>query len=179
LFSPARGFNVYYRVRMAEGAGAMIRLPMPAYFKYTEGKLLAEVATMRYISGNTTIPIPFALHHGMAEESPGGLGPFIIMEWIENAGDLVDITNKPGLTADDVPMLDPEINEEKLERVYYQMADILLQLSRCELPAIGSLNCPNGDDENDPEVLARPLSINISQLANFARVPHVQLPPQA
>jgi hypothetical protein len=93
--------------------------------------------------------IPFALHHGMTEESPVGLGPFIMMEWIENAGDLVGITNKPGLTADDVPMLDPDIDEEKLERVYCQMADILLQLSPCELPAIGSLNFPNGDDEND------------------------------
>jgi aminoglycoside phosphotransferase (APT) family kinase protein len=123
---------------------------MPAYFKYAEEKLLAEVATMRYISENTTIPIPFALHHGMTEESPGGLGPFIIMEWVENAGDLVDITNKPGLTADDVPMLEPNVNEEKLERVYSQLADILLQLSRCELPAIGSLNFPNGDDENNP-----------------------------
>jgi hypothetical protein len=178
LCAPQRGgFNVYYRHRLAEGAGAMIRFPMPAYFQYTEEKLLAEVATMRYISDHTAIPIPFILHYGMKEESPGELGPFIIMEWVENAGDLVDITNKPGLTNQDVPMLDPNIDEGKLERVYGQMAGILLELSRCEFSSIGSLNFPNGDDDLDPEVLTRPLSINISQLANFARVPHFQLPP--
>lgn len=178
LCSPQRGgFNVYYRLRMAEGAGAMIRFPMPAYFQYAEEKLLAEVATMRYISENTTIPVPFTLHYGMKEESPGGLGPFIIMEWVENAGDLVDITNKPGLAFEDPPILDPAINEEILERVYRQMADILLQLSQCKFPAIGSLNFPNNDGENDAKVMARPLSINISQLANFARVPYFQLPP--
>jgi hypothetical protein len=48
LCSPQRGgFNVYYRLRMADSAGVMIRFPMPAYFKYAEEKLLAEVATMR------------------------------------------------------------------------------------------------------------------------------------
>jgi hypothetical protein len=58
----------------------MIRFLQPVYFEYAEEKLLAEVAAMRYISENTTIPIPFVLHYGMKEESPGGLGPFIMME---------------------------------------------------------------------------------------------------
>ncbi|KAK4242782.1 hypothetical protein C8A03DRAFT_39941 [Achaetomium macrosporum] len=160
-----------------EGPGALIRFPMPAYFQYAEERLMAEVAAMRYISENTTIPIPFPIHYGMKQESPGGLGPFIIMDWVENAGDLVDVVNKPGLTIADVPMLDPNIDEEKLERVYYEMADIVLQLSLCEFPALGPLNFLGGDDLNDPEVLTRPLSINISQLANFARVPHFHLPP--
>lgn len=80
ICAPQEGaFNVYYRIRFADGPGAMIRFPIPAYFKYAEEKLLAEVAVMRYISDNTSIPMPFVLHHGMEEESPGGLGPFIIM----------------------------------------------------------------------------------------------------
>ncbi|KAG9253896.1 phosphotransferase family protein [Emericellopsis atlantica] len=160
ICSPQRGgFNVYYRIRFAEGAGAMIRFPMPAYFQYADEKLVAEVAAMHYISDNTTIPIPFVLHHGMKEESPGGLGPFMIMEWVENLGP---------------PILDPDINEEKLEQMYSQMADILLQLSRCNFTAIGSLGFR--DEEDRPEVATRPLSLNVSQLANFARVPHFQLP---
>ena len=175
ICSPQRGaFNVYYRIRFAEGAGAMIRFPMPAYFQYANEKLLAEVATMRYISDNTTIPLPFVLHHGMKEESPGGLGPFMIMEWVDNAGDVVDVLNKPGLELEDTPVLDPDINEEKLEQMYSQMADILLQLSRCNFASIGSLGFRT--EEDGPEVATRPLSLNVSQLANFARVPHFQLP---
>ncbi|KJZ76304.1 hypothetical protein HIM_04386 [Hirsutella minnesotensis 3608] len=178
LCAPQKGaFNVYYRVRFAEGPGAMIRFPIPAYFQYTEEKLLGEVAAMRYIGSHTTIPIPFLLHHGMPEESPGHLGPFTIMEWVENAGDLVDVVNTPGLTLQDPPVLDPDIDEAKLEYAYSQMADVLLQLSQCKHPIIGSLGFPDDDDQNDPEVLKRPLSLNIAQLANFARVPHFELPP--
>lgn len=175
ICAPQRGaFNVYYRIRFAAGAGAMIRFPIPSYFKYAEEKLLAEIAVMRYISDNTTIPLPFVLHYGMKEESPGGLGPFIIMEWVENAGDVVDVLNTPGLRYEDPPVLDPHIDEEKLEHMCSQMADILLQLCKCNFTAIGSLGFR--DEEDDPEVTTRPLSLNIAQLANFGRVPHFELP---
>ncbi|KAK7433168.1 hypothetical protein QQZ08_000099 [Neonectria magnoliae] len=127
---------------------------MPAYFKYTEEKLLAEVAAMRCISDNTTIPLPFILHYGMKEESPGGLGSFIIMEWVENA--------------------DPDIDEEKLRYTYNQMANVLLQLSKCKLAAIGSLGFQ--DDEDNPKITKLPLSLNIARLVNFARVPQFELP---
>jgi hypothetical protein len=139
---------------------------MPAYFQYAEEKLRAEVATMRYINDNTTIPMPFVLHYGTREESTGEVGPFIIMEWIENAGDVNDAVNTPGLTLEDPPILDPNVDEGKLERVYLQVSDILLQLSRCRFPPIGSLGLPDDDDEKDPEVRTRPLSLNVAQLAN-------------
>jgi hypothetical protein len=177
LCAPQRGgFNVYYRVRTARGSGALIRFPQPAYFRDAEEKILAEVATMRYISKNTTIPIPLVFHHGSREESPGGLGPFIILGWVENNGDLVDVMNTPGLTLEDTPLFNMNIDEAKLEHLYLQVADILLQLSQCEFPAIGSLGLSNASQADKPEVQTRPLSINISQLANFARVPHFTLP---
>lgn len=37
----------------------------------------------------------------MADHSPTGLGPFIIMKYIENFSDLVDALNTPGLPDDD------------------------------------------------------------------------------
>lgn len=40
---------------------------------------------------------------------------------------------------DDRPILDPSINIDKLEMLYGQMADILIQLSRLSLPRVGSL----------------------------------------
>ena len=98
------------------------------------------------------------------------------MEWIDNNGDMVDVVNTPGLTLKDRPALDPNIDETKLGRAYGQMADVLLQLSLCRLPSMGCLGFRDGDDENDPEVLQRPFSLNIAQLGNFARIPHSQLP---
>src|SRR4051812_10347369 len=98
-------------------------------------------------------PRAFRAPHRMREESPGRLGPFVIMVWVENSGDLVDILNKPGLSNKDVPMLDPNIDEQKLEQAYSQMAGIVLQLALCELPVNGSLNFPDRNDENDPAML--------------------------
>ncbi|KAK7413351.1 hypothetical protein QQX98_007795 [Neonectria punicea] len=54
------------------------------------------------------------------------------------------------------------------------MVDVLLQLSKFKLAAIGSLGFQ--DDEDDPEITKRPLSLNIAQLGNFGRVPYFELP---
>lgn len=176
LCSPQKGaFNVQYRLRYATGSDAMIRFPIPAHFDYAREKLLAEVAVMRHVSDHTTVPLPFILHHGMKSESPGELGPFIIMEWVENAGDVVDVLNTPGLSYQDPPALNPSIVEDKLRHMYGQMADILLQLCQKGFNAIGSLGFPS--DEDDPTVMTRPLSMNLAQLANLARVPLSFLPP--
>ncbi|KAL7919503.1 phosphotransferase family protein [Trichoderma austrokoningii] len=176
-YAPQKGsFNVYYRVRFHMDE-AMIRFPIPAYFKDAEEKLTAEFAAMRYMSKHATIPLPFVYHHGTKEESPRELGPFLVMEWVENSGDCVDVVNTPGLAVEDVPVLDPNVDEHKLEDLYGQLADVLLQLSKCKFPLIGSLGFRDGQDDSEPEVLQRPLSLNLSQMANLARVPHFELPP--
>ncbi|KAF4258788.1 hypothetical protein KXV27_003297 [Aspergillus fumigatus] len=83
--------------------------------------------------------VPFVLHWGTKEESPLGLGPLIIMEYIDHVMDLSDVLNTPGVAIKDCPILDPNIDEAKLELLYGQFADILLQLSTLRLPRIGSL----------------------------------------
>ncbi|POR35768.1 Uncharacterized protein TPAR_04047 [Tolypocladium paradoxum] len=173
---PRRGaFNVLYRVVFAAGPGSIIRFPIPAYFQYAEEKLRAEVAVMRYISDHTSIPIPPVIRSGTKDESPGGLGPFLIMEWVDNECDMADVLNTPGLEDNKAPVLDPNIDEHKLLFMYSQMADILLQISRCEFAAIGSLGIAD-ENGHPPKVTTRPLSLNVSQLANFSRVPHYELP---
>ncbi|KAL1863848.1 hypothetical protein VTK73DRAFT_6348 [Phialemonium thermophilum] len=177
---PQKGaFNVYYRVHFSHGPKALIRFPIPAYFQYREEKLMGEVAVMRYVADKTSVPVPLVLYHGSAEESPGGLGPFVIMEWVENEGDLADVLNTPGLAYSDPPVLNPQIDPEILDEVYSQLADILLQLYACDLEAIGSLDFLDGDVTRDPVVCRRPLSLNLSQLVNFARVPDFELPSRS
>lgn len=59
-------------------------------------KIQREVSVMRFLVDKTNIHIPLVLHSGTVEENPDGLGPFIIMEFVEHECDLVDALNTPG-----------------------------------------------------------------------------------
>ncbi|KAH1451595.1 hypothetical protein LV164_003357 [Aspergillus fumigatus] len=117
--------------------------------------------------------VPFVLHWGTKEESPLGLGPLIIMEYIDHVMDLSDVLNTPGVAIKDCPILDPNIDEAKLELLYGQFADILLQLSTLRLPRIGSLA---QIDDFTWEVARRPLSYNANELARLGTLPRSRLP---
>lgn len=78
------------------------------------------------------------------------------MEYIEHAMDMGAALNTPGLAIGDRPILDPNIDIDKLEILYGQLADILLQMSRLSLPRIGSLTQV---DDLTWEVMDGPLSI--------------------
>ncbi|KAM4065466.1 phosphotransferase enzyme family protein [Hirsutella rhossiliensis] len=182
-FFPPRmgGFNFHYRIQYSDDSSVIIRFPLPGYFQMAEEKLLAEVAAMRYIAHHTTIPVPFILHFGKADESPGKLGPFLIMEYIENSGDIIDVLRAPEYAPGEKPVLDPGIDEAKLEHMYSQIADIMLQLSKCNFSQIGCLRMRNGDDEDggggdEPAITCRPLSFNMAQLGEIGGVPYFELP---
>jgi hypothetical protein len=102
------------------------------------------------------------------------------MEYIENSGDLLDVLHSPDRPLTEGALLNPEIAEEKLEYLYGQIADIMIQLSLCEFPRIGSLGYKDGEDNDsdpgDPDVICRPLSFNITQLGEVGGVPYFDLP---
>ncbi|KAG8408730.1 hypothetical protein J3458_019747 [Metarhizium acridum] len=138
-----------------------------------EEKIQNEVATIRYIQDHTAIPVPFILHWGTREESPLGIGPFIIMDYINHAMNMTAALNTPGLTSDIPPVPDPNIDEAKLEMLYRQVANILLQLSKLELPLIGALE---ETDEWSWEVTWRPLSMPMNELVRTGTFPRAKLP---
>ncbi|KAH8810780.1 phosphotransferase family protein [Xylogone sp. PMI_703] len=140
-----------------------------------EEKVRKEVAVMRFIAEKTSIPVPFIFYYGMAEESPAGMGPFIIMEYIKNARNGTRVLNTPGLTREDRPVLDPNISMEKLESIYSQMAGILLQLSQLSFDQIGSI-----EEVNETwEITDRPLTFNMNELVQMANFPPQHLPSTA
>lgn len=80
LCDPKAGdFNVIFRMKFADGGSAVIRFSKPGATTFPEEKIRNEVATIRYIRDHTSTPGPFILLRGTKEESPLGLGPFIIM----------------------------------------------------------------------------------------------------
>jgi hypothetical protein len=94
LCDPKAGaFNVSFRMKFEDGGSAIIRFPKPGATMFPEEKVRNEVDIIRYIRQHTTIPVPFVLHWGIKEENPLGLGPFIIMEYIDHVMDLSDVLN--------------------------------------------------------------------------------------
>ncbi|GLB05392.1 hypothetical protein AtubIFM57258_000673 [Aspergillus tubingensis] len=179
LFAPQRGsFNAWLRLLFQDGGSAVIRFPCPGASMFPEEKVQREVAVMQFLEYFTSLPIPHILHHGMTEESPKGLGPFIIMEHISNEGDFIDALNVPGRSRDERPMLDPNVSQERLEWVYGQMADIMLQVSRHSFAEIGCICKANEDDEFDDNwvVKHRPLTFNMNELVQLGGVSPELLP---
>jgi len=130
---------------------------------------------MRYIAAKTTIPVPKIYHFGTAAENPTGLGAFIIMDYIEHARTISDALNDPTLKPDESHVLDPNISEQKLEFLYRQMANIVLQLSTLTFLRIGSLA---QDEDGQFSVSRRPLIQNMNSLLEFAGVTPTLLPSQ-
>ncbi|KAK2597439.1 hypothetical protein QQS21_005987 [Conoideocrella luteorostrata] len=176
LHSPIRGgYNVVYRLEYSDGTSAALRIPCKVSVKFPEEKVKYEVATMRYIAANTTIPVPKIYHYGTAAENPTGLGPFIIMDYIEHDRTMSEALNDPLLKAEESHVLDANISEQKLKFLYRQMANIILQLSTLSFSHIGSL-VQNKDETFS--VSGRPLIQNMNSLVEFASVTPSLLPSQ-
>lgn len=129
---------------------------------------------MRYIAANTTIPVPHVYHYGTAAENPTGLGSFIIMDYIEHHQNMSRELLDPQRAADKRPVLDPDISEKKLEFLYSQMANILLQLFSLKFPRIGSLVEEEGG--HSVSIKGRPLIANMSDIVVHTNAPASILP---
>lgn len=130
---------------------------------------------MRYIAANTTIPVAKVYHYGTAAENPTGLGPFIIMDYTEHERTMSEALNDPLLNSRESHVLDPDVSTEKLEVLYRQMANILLQLSRLTFDRIGSLV---QDEHGKFHVSGRPLTMNMNSILEFTEAPPSLLPNQ-
>ncbi|EED22752.1 hypothetical protein TSTA_062390 [Talaromyces stipitatus ATCC 10500] len=179
LFAPKRGaFNTWIRMKFKDGGSAVIRFPCPGASVFPEEKVKREIAVMRFLEHFTNIRVPHILHSGMTAESPCGLGPFIIMEYIDHDYDFIDALNIPGRSRQERPILNPDISSERLELVYRQMADILLQLSSHCFSEIGCISKANEDDEFDDKwvVKHRPLTFDMNELVQLGGFPAKLLP---
>lgn len=85
---------------------------------------------------------------------PLGSGPFIIMEYISHEMNLRKALNIPEIGTEGHPRFDPNVDIDKLEILYEQFADVLLELNEISLPRIGSLE---QTDNSTYEVTRRPL----------------------
>ncbi|KAJ5638844.1 hypothetical protein N7528_001234 [Penicillium herquei] len=134
-------YNILLRLKYQNGS-TVIRLSQPGAVFFPEEKVVNEVAVMRFIADQTSIPVPFVHQSGTKEESPLGLSPFIIMDYVEHETKMYAALNTPGCPIEERGALDPNINETSLEMLYGQLAGVTrrpLTMSMNELVRVGGL----------------------------------------
>lgn len=103
---------------------------------YADKKLTMEVEAVSLIRERTSIPVSDIIAWGLADSNPLGLGPFILIEFIEGAClGKIFVDGEARLLKEDIP-------ESDIEFVYRQMANIMLQLFDIDFDRIGSLPTP-------------------------------------
>ncbi|OQE06140.1 hypothetical protein PENVUL_c019G09050 [Penicillium vulpinum] len=166
-------FNITFWMTYKTGVAAIIRFPLPGAAMFPEEKLRNEVAIMRYIHDETSIPVPSILFSGCKTDSPLELGPFIIMEYIEHDASMYDFLNIPECPIQERGRLNPNIEKDTLQALYGELAGVLLKLSTPSFSQIGSFSQA---DDSTWGVASRPLSINSNELIRLSSLPQSKLP---
>lgn len=131
-------YNLGQKFLFEDGTAGLLRFPqiMGTNPDYADKKLTMEVEAVSLIRERTSIPISDIIAWGLADSNPLGLGPFILIEFIEGAClGKIFVDGEARLLKEDIP-------ESDIEFVYRQMANIMLQLFDIDFDRIGSLPTP-------------------------------------
>jgi hypothetical protein len=133
-------YNAGFRLVFGDSTTWLLRFPRvgKVHDGYADEKVAMEVAIIRLIRKETTIPVPKIEAWGIAAQNPLGLGPFIIMEFIQGTS-LNDLLKDPD---DGTRLLREDLEDDEIETIYRQFASFLLQLFKLEFDHIGNLESP-------------------------------------
>jgi hypothetical protein len=170
------GYNALYRIRL-EGVSpdVIVRLPQRNRAQFPDEKTLGEAATAKYVGQNTQIPVPRIFFYGPSSDENPDVGPFIILQHVENRWTLSDALRNPNDDLNAPHILNPNISESTLQNLYSKWAHCLIQLSQHKFPYIGSL--VEGSD-GSYSVAARPITYNMNNMVQLANIPRAVLPPE-
>ncbi|GAM82969.1 hypothetical protein ANO11243_009550 [Dothideomycetidae sp. 11243] len=113
------GFDWCVRVDFDDGQIWMVRLVQHGPTKDRDDNLRGEVAVMKYLTQNTSIPIPKIHAWGISKDNSLHLGSFIIMDFIPGVA-LSSLWEKG---EGDIRIRD-DVPEEDLRKVYRQMSGL-------------------------------------------------------
>jgi hypothetical protein len=167
-------FNFCLQIMYNDGTpDAIIRFPGPGHTTFRDEKIWNEVQVTKFLQQNTTIPIPRLIAWGPTKDSPHDFGPFMISEFVKGVH-LSDVLRDP---ADAKRLhLNPQIDRELLDGVYFQIADIMLQLYRFNFDHIGAISQTSPTESWS--VARRPLTYSMNELATTAFYPIDKFPTQ-
>ncbi|KAK4237601.1 hypothetical protein C8A03DRAFT_44572 [Achaetomium macrosporum] len=185
VFQPRRrgAFNVCFFVEFESTRERwVVRMPIPAMHPKAvlDEKTEIELATMRYVSAKTTIPIPKVHAYAFSDTGLNGL-PFIIMDYVDGRS-LKDLGFKSGETWGRMIVGGPQTPAAK--RLHQQLADVYVQLRQLEFPRIGALGLPSRDvsalscSPEEITVCNRPLSVDMADQELDGLEPGEVFPPR-
>lgn len=170
------GFNFALKATFADGTKLLLRFPKPGHVSaaHADEKVAVEARVLQLLAEKTSIPVPKVWHWGRAADCPLGLGPFIIMDFVEGVS-LDDVLTIPGQRfgriRDDFP-------EDKIEFIFRQLARILLQLFHLDIDVDCIRNLPL-PEEPGFSVPVRPLTYKVHNILQdggvnvFGGLPHI------
>ncbi|GFG05129.1 hypothetical protein IFM61392_03672 [Aspergillus lentulus] len=131
-------YNLGQKFAFDDGTIWFLRLPRASSIspEYADEKVAMEVEALHLIRENTSIPVPEIYAWGFSEENPLGLGPFMLMSFIDG------VCLKDVLGEDGSRLLKQGIPDADIEYVYRQMARFMLQLFKLDFERVGSLPSP-------------------------------------
>jgi hypothetical protein len=131
-------FNACLKVIFSNGKAFVIRLPMPGKTRdrYLDEKIGAEVTAISIIRQKTDVPVPEVLAWGAASDNPLGLGPYMLVEYVEGLP-LQGVLLNPG-----IDIMKADINKTFLRGMFRRMIEVQLELYSVDLNFIGSLDLP-------------------------------------
>lgn len=149
-------FNTGIKIVFNDNSAWMVRFPRVGKVcdEYADEKVAMEVAALQLIRNKTTIPVPEVRAWGATASNLLGLGPFIMMDFI-NGVSLSDILKDPKAEQPS-RLIREDIDDNDIEVIYRQFANFLLQLFMVNFDQIGSLPIPN--TESQTRTSNRPLT---------------------
>lgn len=131
-------YNLCQRFILEDGTTILLRLPRASSVssQHADEKVAMEVEALNLVRTMTDIPVPQVYAWGLSENNVLGLGPFMLMEFIDG------VPLKELFTEGGSAVLKEDIPGHDVEYVYRQMANFILQLFKIDLPRLGSLPTP-------------------------------------
>ncbi|RDW67225.1 phosphotransferase family protein [Aspergillus mulundensis] len=135
-------FNAGMKMVFSDSTAWMVRFPRAGMVcdNCADEKVAMEVTALNLIHDRTTIPVPKVQAWGSAATNPLGLGPFIMMDFIDGVS-LSDILRDPNAERPS-RVVREDISNSDIEYIYRQLANFLLQLFMLDFDQIGSLPSP-------------------------------------
>lgn len=141
-------FNAGMKMVFSDGIAWMVRFPRVGKVcdNYADEKVAMEVTALSLIRNRTTIPVPKVQAWGPAASNLLGLGPFIMMDFI-NGVSLSDLLKDSSAERPSRVMRE-DISDNDIEVIYRQIANFLLQLFKLDFDRVGSLPWPQSDTQS-------------------------------
>lgn len=133
------GYNLSQKLTFTNGDVWLVRFAQKGVVcdDLADEKVAMEVEALMRIRQETNVPVPKVQGWGTAANNPLGLGPFIIMDFIEGVSLESLWKERP-----DKRLIRSDIADADIEYIYRQFARIQLKLFQLNFERIGSLPTP-------------------------------------